>query len=405
MKPPAKNDPCWCGSGIKFEYCHWPVTASSQGPNRPEWQGHGPALDLLVRLQRETEPYYDPDPERREVLKKNNEVIEYLLGLRVPEWDPEDPETLREQLSAEGVASATVPSSPLEGPITQYLLNLCVPPIIGSLRAAGYEVPKGVAVGTLRTGEVNAMALAVPGVKDAFVIAYNTGTILYLQSAGVLFSTFFPKAVLNMRPGPELVNKVFEHAQTLHDDVTDRLSSLLAAILDNLAPRPLSVERERLGIATAFSRSMLSFVLAHEYAHVVLGHLEHASVVPRMLGTVSGDTLEPGWEDEFAADVLGARATLVALSELGPIHSWAHSVGVPLTLYALELLERAADTRYGISSDGGRSSHPPTSERLYSVYSDVLIKRQLAFAAGFSEIVGAVVEFAWPSVAEQLAKG
>jgi hypothetical protein len=366
-----------------------------------EWQPAGAALEFLVALQQETSPLYNPAREREDALRSNERVADELIRLHDPATHPKDQTILRSELVAEGIAAATRPTSPFEGPISQGFLNLHVPSVLAAVRALGFAAPSNVAIGTLWTGDINALAIRVPNENNIFVIAYSTGTFLYFEAISALFSRCIPSDILDGTVVDPLdgLSRVIDFAEESNASVSQNLSRILSSALDG-SYRRQEGEQHRMGIHSSFSRSMGSFVLAHEFGHVILGHLQRAAVSERKLGSFKVQTLHPAWQDEFQADAFGARVAIKAMEQLGPLYTWAHPVGVPLALYAFELLERAAN----LGVDVEHTTHPPTEQRLYKLYEDVLGKTGFARAVALSEMVGVIVEHAWDDTANFLSR-
>jgi hypothetical protein len=272
-KPRGRNDSCWCGSGLKYKRCHLSIQqrlAKGQPAGVPTWQARDRALELLVRLQKALSNENDAEAERRATLELNEQSVEQLLttfSVAAENW-----ESLKHELVGAGMASATQFSSPLEPPETQSWLNLCVAPVRAALAAEGHIVPN-IAVGSLRTGDVNAQAIKVPGSQGAYVIVYDRGTFRYLAAAGAVFSKCIPDEFFNTPITPRIVSVVSDYAARMHEEIAEWMSSLLCNTLKGEPPEPMDLTYDRVGIMTAFSRAMVSFVLAHEYSHVVLGHL------------------------------------------------------------------------------------------------------------------------------------
>jgi hypothetical protein len=106
----------------------------------------------------------------------------------------------------------------------------------------------------------------------------------------------------------------------------------------------------------AISANGLNFVLAHEFAHVMLGHLKTDSKGAE--GTHPLQLMERSHEQEYAADEKGFE---MALEFSGAVHDGRKTAGVLGTAMVLHLL-RAIEALDDVKS--ARATHPPAVDRL-----------------------------------------
>jgi hypothetical protein len=352
-------------------------------------------------LQRDFDPAYHPFPGRQSFLESNEATADFISAFYEPERDTGTQDSWRQELIEEGKKAAAVPTRALEDPLNQYILNQFVPPLLAMLEKLRLKLNRKIALGTLRTEIINAVALRVPGSTGAFVIGLNTGTVRFMTSAAAIFS----KCIPILEEKPPSVGALTDHVANFASDclawLPRELSAAFSAYLSGQTPPRIAVPVARLGICTSFSRAMLSFVLAHELAHVALGHLESGTDTSYAIRNNTAHVVKPTWHEEYEADRLGAEITLQAMKELGPLFTWAHPPGVPLALYSLELLERARSIKGGYIP-APTDSHPLSHDRLYRLYETVSSTTAFRDAAFFSEMVGAVIELAWPETQERL---
>lgn len=109
--------------------------------------------------------------------------------------------------------------------------------------------------------------------------------------------------------------------------------------------------------------SFETFVVAHEYSHSILGHLEDK----RINSTSKIDELKDcefekivhSWEEEIEADLYGVIMTLAVMGKKG-VDRYMTMMGIIVCMNSLELFDRIEMLRSGNSTDRKMSrSHPP----------------------------------------------
>ncbi|MBT3151254.1 hypothetical protein HTV45_10225 [Streptomyces sp. CHD11] len=127
-----------------------------------------------------------------------------------------------------------------------------------------------------------------------------------------------------------------------------RFSALHQRVLGGpVTPFPVLTDRQQTD-ADWYLTHCLRFVVAHEYAHVLLGHGTAAPGVSSCAG-------DPGWETE--ADELALRTVLHAWRRHGPGTRLHAGLGALLAVVVVHFSERALFIHRG-------TTHPPATERL-----------------------------------------
>ncbi|MBB4714567.1 hypothetical protein ACIQNT_25575 [Streptomyces luteogriseus] len=223
-------------------------------------------------------------------------------------------------------------------------------------------------LGSLETGEINAVTLLAPDARTHLVV---------FESELTTFANLFSKAVALAMPFNSFgegmnafffaPDKVRRHLQDF-PEALQRFQEVVLAYLLKGRPRrapqyfaPPSVE-----VPAAFLLEGLEFfVLGHEYGHVLAGHLADGHGPRRLLGADDGEVTEVTWkwEQEHEADLLGWHLCMSVMTEECDL-AVAHA-GVELFFSACETLERALSMLITGRSDVHRSSatHPPVAER------------------------------------------
>lgn len=124
---------------------------------------------------------------------------------------------------------------------------------------------------------------------------------------------------------------------------------------------------ERRGMIGAMWTNAFNFVLGHEYAHVLLGHLAQADVRTRRLADAvdgSPEVFSPKHAQEFAADAKGAEIAFSFAKAVQEDPVVPSALGIELVFQIFRLQEVFFPPK-------DRSSHPPALERLNALHRSV----------------------------------
>jgi hypothetical protein len=151
-------------------------------------------------------------------------------------------------------------------------------------------------VGEFPTGSVNCQTVKVDG---GFLVLVNSGTLMMLQQV----VTFLWRGNADDPKSRESL------------EAADGVAEVLAAYAQHgdpfYGPKPLVGGMPALG-GTLMTAAATKFVLAHEYGHILAGHLAEANVERVKLETEVGalEVLRKNHAQEFEADEIGYRLTL-----------------------------------------------------------------------------------------------
>ena len=224
-------------------------------------------------------------------------------------------------------------------------------------------------VGYLETGQLNAVTMRVPGRSGAYLVTFEDQL---WEFAGKL-----SKAVAWAIPYD---GETFEMSV---DAVTERIKAnpdvvaYFAAIVVTYAvtgslnqtddPQPM-----RLGYHffadKILSNSLHYFVLGHEYAHILHGHLETTATRKGAWAT-EAEALAYSWQQELDADRLGMMMAINAYIEYEEVFVYRDISGgfsgIALFFGALDVMDRAvALLETGDENARQLGSHPPSDMRM-----------------------------------------
>ena len=273
-----------------------------------------------------------------------------------------------------------------------------------SIRDLGLPLPAPPAFGSLPTGQVNALTIAVPR-SDEHVILFEDELFT--------FALLFSKAVVRAFPSTGQadadgnVGFTLEPAavqQRVRDDpsVLDRFADVVLAYA--LTGNPSRAEQywpeaDYGRLAELARESMELFVLGHEYGHIIAGHLGDASVERRMLPAQSVDEVSYAWGQEFEADYIGVALGVRSMNRSKGVDASLSFWGADLFFSALDVMDRCTSLlRHGDEGVQTLGSHPPSAERRQGVrlyLSRLLGDEASAGAIQLAEMVEQAVETLW----------
>jgi hypothetical protein len=263
---------------------------------------------------------------------------------------------LREQLRC-----ASLPTR-FESPLF-YLYLQTTSKQLESLRHQEYPSSGLIRFGSLPTGTIDAQAMQPPGLNTPIVILnrdlfYFTG--VFSRSIADSVPIEEVRGAFRYHYEPELI---FDRLDS-NPEIVEQFADAMARMIETGTPRGAIrrvLDAEHARLHARLLSSMQSFAIAHEQAHVILGHLsrgsESYSVVPAS-GTenrVSENAItyiRRSRQDEFDADALGYSQMLKALRrEDGTIN-----------LADLAVAAAAADSVFGIIDAADKYSRQRTGK-------------------------------------------
>ena len=235
------------------------------------------------------------------------------------------------------------------------------------------DKPSHVHFGTLPIGDVNARVLKTPLGGD-YLALFNNGLFRFTYLLGKVIGQAldYSEAQDSLEiPGAPVYALVAERPQLVR-----RLRHLLGAYV--ISGHPGFAPRYTLGrgpsfVASRIAKCMITFLVGHEYGHVIRGDLETAGAARmRLLGN-DVDEISFDHEAEFAADYVALdlmARTKLAEKEVPILIEWAPAllfVGLHLVRSGFEVLQSGAEQK-----DQPTPSHPTIPARLHQVAAPLL---------------------------------
>lgn len=240
----------------------------------------------------------------------------------------------------------------------QRTLDALQPEVLHLARASGNPVDTPVFAGVFPTGTLDALSVPVPG--RGVLVLVNTSLLDLLGAVLKIMTGALP----NYGTPPLLTSDQASYA------LAEALNAHLYGNGAVEARRLPELTGQRLALVGLMARRATQFVLAHEVAHVLAGHLVHArrrTDPDTPVGAL--DARSVGWPREHEADRLAATILLHSLDDLGPRELDAHEpclVGaILLVLFLHEVTDRLAD-ELGLAVPFA-GNHPPPVRRIQTL--------------------------------------
>ncbi|MFF4568336.1 hypothetical protein [Streptomyces sp. NPDC001410] len=256
----------------------------------------------------------------------------------------------------------------------------------------------------LRTGQLNAVSLRVPGHHGAHLVL--------VEDQMPLFASKLSKAVAWALPyGPAATEGLIdiqwnlaaavERIETV-PEVVERFTDIVVAYAVSgrigdaghhlLPPGPFN-------LAGMLRDGLEYFVIGHEYAHIVSGHLNSAVRRKGVLPVEEAEVLVHSWGQEFDADLIGMVLSLNAGIEHDNRDLWVGFLGISLFFDALNVMDRAvALLQTGDERTRQLGSHPPSDlrkQRLRAVLPQMADADRVRMTLELADIQGQIIRELW----------
>lgn len=247
-------------------------------------------------------------------------------------------------------------------------------------------------VGEFPTGDFNAHAVRVPG-GNGYVFLINLGLWKLISIATkIIFSqSKFAKFDNKGEPIPDSIEGETEmnHKEAgiyLRDAIKNYVN------FTGFVPpeKRITIKGESRNLMRAMlEKAILQFVLAHEFGHATLGHLDKKDtfVISVPDTEIKVSVISKSWKDELVAD-LAAGALILGSLPKRINDRWegleaAMSIAGPFIFFELaKLIEKTGDFKY--------TSHPPTEQRskiIEEAFQRVLPKQAFSLTNSFTSLL------------------
>lgn len=225
--------------------------------------------------------------------------------------------------------------------------------------------------GTLPYGDLNARTYAFD--NGEYLIIFESELLQFCNLITKIIAKSFPykkkNGKITYQFDEQAVLEKLEHDKTILTRFQDLVISYLTTGYARAA-KQYYLEGEYLDLHAHLLEAMETFIMGHEYSHILLQHI--GSKTQKNLNSADKFQMIYSWPQEFQADGLGLPLMLIGLRHIGKQNDFISYCGSELFFSAYEIIQRGAcilknghDDFYwrGGRSDGLLGTHPPADSR------------------------------------------
>jgi hypothetical protein len=364
------------------------------------------ALILLERLQEREYARIGTLAERLQGASSadqniENKILEEVLKARAAFIAPGETDELRKSL-IEHVRAIQVPTK-FEDPLQYSMMRSAADQIERAVSDLKFLLPVHPQIGTLPTGQVNAKAIMLPD-SNEYLILFESEllTFVLLLSKVVARATPFKRSNSSGRLAFSTAKDDWVRTLREQPEILFRFQEVMLAYL--LVGRPSAATQYVLeepygSLAMNLRRSMVLFVLGHEYGHIIDGHFSRLRVSSVDAEDNRRQIVLQNWRREFEADVKGLDLMATAMQTDGVDITLSYS-GADFFFSCLEIVEQGiAILRTGkIIKYAASDSHPTAwmrREKLRKAVNNSLPPEVASAAIQLGTIVEQIMAALW----------
>jgi hypothetical protein len=279
-----------------------------------------------------------------------------------PGLDPSRRKQLADKLYHEMLERANQVPSPYEEPIGYAIMRRIADAIEAAVQMANMPIESMPVLSTLPLGQINAKTILIPDTTE-HIVAFDLGLIFFMHH--------LPNAIARAIPMKDQIfgGSIEGIRNRIRRDpsIVGWFSELVieyATTGDPVLTPVYTIEPEYALPAHILRDSMMCFALAHEYGHVIAGHLSGRTPTAALHPHVDTEALEYSWRQELEADECGLGLSILAMHQLGYEEVSMRYSGADLYFSAMDIMDRAVSLlEYGDERRRTLGSHPPSDQR------------------------------------------
>jgi len=257
--------------------------------------------------------------------------------------------------------------------------------------------PEQVVIGTAQTGQFNAMATKPAAGSEVRVVLMDDGLFVFLNGLSKVVSMLFEKRaegndLFSLSFHPDDIDRALAANTFAHEKFTDLLTAYFITG-HSAGSKAFTPEHEHNLFAATLRETAELFILAHEYGHIVCGHLSGS---PDQEQTVADElkieTWQISWAKEFQADQFACMMVIRFNHHLEDMTATLSFAGIRFLFAALEMLSIAKGYQPLLT-------HPAPGQRMSrmvdSLYADTPDKALVDEMQQFGKSILYVVHRLW----------
>ncbi|WP_410675310.1 hypothetical protein [Amycolatopsis sp. cmx-4-68] len=295
--------------------------------------------------------------------------------------------------------------------------------LAASLSIDGWNAGDRPLVGFLLTGQLNAVTMPVPGSADHLVLFEDQMMLFIVELSSTIACSVRRDHPTCTGDGPffkvtadAMREQIAAHPEIAVGFANSVIGYAVTGRIKLSAPDRLTPDNAR--FADELSAALMYFVLGHERAHILLGHLHTAEVRTGVLPDAEAEALVYSWVEETEADLLGMQLSMIAGTNYGKLDFALAFLGISLFFDALDVMDRAvALLQTGDENALQLGSHPPAHLRKQYLGESLVrsapddnrftlnVRRALRMAEAQSEIIRRLWECTRPDLLDLHQRG
>jgi hypothetical protein len=336
--------------------------------NDPDWEL---ARNYLVHLQAKAAATA-PFPHReKEDPTANPQVIAHLRKVYAsmsPKGDEAGFQALLATYREQAAAARAACPSPYESPDWYAVVSAQFEALSRSADEMNMKLAHPPLLGTLATGRVNGVAIALEGVSTR-IILLEQGLFGFanLMCKAVAASLVYQGEAEDGKLSFSIDEEAIRDKLARDDEPIRRFFDALCSYVILGAPHraePYAAPPFAVRVSEILRESMELFIVGHEFAHVALGHLDGRRVLHAIATDVDAETVQTNWEQEFEADAIGMLLMVRAMIREHKFDLALSYWGAHLFFGCIDIVERTVSLlATGEQATWRGTSHPQTQDR------------------------------------------
>jgi hypothetical protein len=249
-----------------------------------------------------------------------------------------------------------------EPPFNIILLGCILDDLDRTLRMGGQSIPENVAIGTGYFGEINAFASAPVRGSTFQAILLDDGLFVFINSLAKIVSSLLAKrsegsGIFSFSGEKASILEALEVRSDLNYQFVDLIATYFITGHARFSERFSILQEDNL-LADILRSTAETFIVAHEYGHILHRHLDGSNVREKSIAKeMKVDTWVINWAKEFQADEFAMLQVIRLNHHLKDLEAEISYIGIPFFFTSIEILYRIIGQEFS-------ETHPSPDQRI-----------------------------------------